>query len=121
MDIKIDLRTPQEAIVSPSGRMDAVSSSEVQQSITKLVQDGARVIVVDLEQVTFMDSSGLRVLVAGLKLLRRSGGAPLLICGANSQIRTALRLTMLDRVFPIYKNVDEALENAETPTPWEDN
>jgi anti-sigma B factor antagonist len=109
MQIQTEFLSPSKAILRPTGRMDVESSPSVRQAILDLAGQGITALVVDLSQVDFMDSSGLSALVSGMKTLRKSGGR-LSICNANAQIRTALRLTMLDRVFPIYENTAKALE-----------
>ena len=112
MQIKSEQVSPHQAVIYPSGRIDVESSPAVRQKIHDLVDGGVKYLVVDLSQVEFMDSSGLSALVSGMKALRRVGGL-LTICHANAQIRTALRLTMLDRVFPVYEDIPAAFEAAE--------
>jgi anti-anti-sigma factor len=109
MQIQIQQITPTRAIIRPDGRMDVESAPAVKMALANAARDGLRAVVVDLSLVEFMDSSGLSALVSGMKALRKEGGA-LTICNANAQIRTALRLTMLDRVFPVYENLDKALQ-----------
>jgi len=116
MQIKSEQISPQQAVIYPSGRMDVESSPVVRQVIHDLVDSGTKYLVVDLNQVEFMDSSGLSALVSGMKALRRVGGL-LTICQANAQIRTALRLTMLDRVFPVYESIAAAFDAAEKGQP----
>ncbi len=118
MQIKSEHTSPQHAVLTPSGRMDVESSPVVRQAILDLVDSGVQYLVVNLIQVEFMDSSGLSALVSGMKALRRSGGM-LTVCQANAQIRTALRLTMLDRVFPMYEDIPAAFEAAEKEQPPE--
>ena len=110
MQIKIDHPAKDKAILYPIGRMDVESSPTVRQAILDMVEQNISTIVVDLSQVEFMDSSGLSALVSGMKALRRVEGR-LNICNANAQIRTALRLTMLDRVLPVYESLDKALHS----------
>jgi anti-sigma B factor antagonist len=110
MRIKIDLPSPTQAVLTPNGRMDVESSPVVRQAILNAWNKGAKSIIIDLSEVDFMDSSGLSALVSGMKALRKTGGK-LMICNANAQIRTAMRLTMLDRVFPIFDTIEEALSN----------
>ncbi len=116
MQIKSERISPQQAVIYPSGRMDVESSSVVRQMIHDLVDSGVKFLVVNLNQVEFMDSSGLSALVSGMKALRRVDGL-LMICQANAQIRTALRLTMLDRVFPVYESIAAAFEATEKEQP----
>ena len=108
MHIKTEYPSPSQAVVTPSGRMDVESSPAVRQAIMDAWNKGAKSVIVDLSEVDFMDSSGLSALVSGMKALRKTGGQ-LSICNTNAQIRTAMRLTMLDRVFPIFDTITEAL------------
>jgi anti-anti-sigma factor len=64
------------------------------------------VIIVDFQDVTFMDSSGLGALVLSLKTVRSAGGK-LLICSINEQIKMLFELTDMDRVFEIFNNREE--------------
>ena len=109
MQIKTEHPAPSEAIIRPNGRMDIESSAAVRQILLDMATKGIKAVVVDLSGVQFMDSSGLSVLVSGMKALRKNGGM-LGICNANPQIRTALRLTMLDRVFPVHEDVEKTFQ-----------
>lgn len=108
MQIESHKISTQQAVVRPQGRVDVESSPQVREYILNLVQEGASHVIVNLEAVDFMDSSGLSALVSGMKALRKDGGE-LVLCNTNPQIRTALRLTMLDKVFPVFDTLDEAL------------
>ena len=110
MQIPIEKINPTTAIVRLSGRMDVESSPAVRQTLLELAGQGFTNLIVDLTQVDFMDSSGLSALVTGMKVLRKSNGV-LSLCGPNSQIRTVLHLTMLDNVFAVFDDLDQALGN----------
>ena len=110
MRIKTDLPSATQAVLTPSGRMDVESSPAVRQAIMNAWNKGVKIVIINLSEVEFMDSSGLSALVSGMKALRKTGGQ-LCICNANAQVRTAMRLTMLDRVFPIFDSIAEALGN----------
>lgn len=109
MEIATEQIDASRTLLRPVGRMDAESSPKVRQAIMDQIAQGTQGIVVDLARVDFMDSSGLSVLVSGMKSLRSSGGM-LAICSANPQVHTALRLTMLDRVFPAHEDQSQAWE-----------
>lgn len=113
--IKTDLLSPTQAVLTPSGRMDVESSPAVRQAIMDAWNKGAKTIIIDLGEVEFMDSSGLSALVSGMKALRKTG-SQLSICNANAQVRTAMRLTMLDRVFLVFDSVADALAKASEST-----
>jgi anti-sigma B factor antagonist len=109
MDIQVTRPDPTKATVAPIGRVDADTGSQLKIALQELAADQVRLIVVDLGQVDFMDSSGLSALVSGLRALRERGGS-LLLCRPQPQPLTALKLTMLDRVFPILPTPEEALD-----------
>jgi anti-sigma B factor antagonist len=96
------------AIIGFSGRLDLLSAAEAKAKMAEAVEDGHNRVVVDLADVTFMDSSGLGALVGGLKGARQAGG-DLRIARATDQILSVLKLTMLDRVLRPYETIEEAL------------
>ena len=70
-----------------------------------------RHLVVDLQGVTFMDSTGLGVLVGRLKLVRVQDGTLKLVC-TSERILKVFAITGLDKVFQIFDSIDEALAPA---------
>jgi anti-sigma B factor antagonist len=108
MDIVIDPRGPATAVVQLSGKFDLVTSIDFKWQILDALATGRRFMVIDLGNVTFIDSSGLGALVAGLKATRQAGG-DMRIARANEQALTVLRLTTLDRVLRPHATLDDAL------------
>jgi anti-sigma B factor antagonist len=90
------------------GRLDAFSAQEVKAELEELVQAGHVELIVCLREVPFIDSSGLAALVSGLKATRQAGGT-LKLAHLCDQARTVFRLTLLERVFEIYADAEEAL------------
>jgi len=72
------------------------------------VADGRTLVVVDLSDTAFLDSSGLGALVGGLRTARAAGG-DLRIAGVGQQVRTVLELTTMDRVLRPYATVEDAV------------
>lgn len=114
MRTEIEQISAEIIILRPVGRMDAESAPAVRQAIFEQLNRGVKSLAVDLREVEFMDSSGLSVLVTGMKALGKVGGK-ISICNANSQIRTALHLTMLDQVLPPHENLEAALHSLQLP------
>ncbi len=85
------------AVVRPRGRLTMMATGGLRQLVADTVADGHTHVVVDLAECTFIDSSGLGALVAGLKTARQAGG-DLRIARPTEQVRTVLELTNLDRV-----------------------
>jgi anti-sigma B factor antagonist len=90
-------------------RLDASQAPAFKDSVTKSIEGKPRKIVLDLTLVEFIDSIGLGVLVACFK--RAGGQGKLVVVGAQGAVARLFKLTRMDRVFPIYKSLDEALKN----------
>ena len=80
----------------------------LKEAISEAVKEGPRHIVIDMEGVSFVDSTGLGSVIAALKQVRGNQGE-LRLAAPNQQVRVVLELTTLDRVFPYYATVEEAL------------
>ena len=92
-------------------RIDAHNSGELKDLFFKVLEEEAgRDLVIDLDQVQFIDSSGLGALLSGLKNagLRSSG---FILAGLQPRGRSMFELTRLHRVFDIYPNLVEALSD----------
>jgi len=77
--------------------------------IKNLIDKGKTNVVADLSKVSFMNSSGLGILISALTSLRNAGG-DLKICGASDRIESLLIVTKLITVFNHFKTLDEAVE-----------
>jgi anti-sigma B factor antagonist len=91
------------------GRLNMVAAAEVRRAMTEVVAGGTARLVVDLGGTSFLDSSGLGSLVAGLKSARQAGG-DLRIAAVPEQALMVLRLTNLDRILKPYGTVADALD-----------
>ncbi len=88
-------------------RIDAQGADDFRAEITRVAQGGNRRILLDLSEVTFIDSTGLGAIIASLKQLGPDGD--LVICGARNSVGSLFRLTRMDKVFRIFATSDEAL------------
>jgi anti-sigma B factor antagonist len=96
-------------VVHVAGEIDVYTAPLLREVLDKQVAAGRTNLVVDLENVTFMDSTGLGVLVGRLKLVRGQNGS-LRIVTAEDRILKVFKITGLDKVFHIYPSVDNAIE-----------
>jgi anti-sigma B factor antagonist len=94
-------------VVTPGvKRLDATVAPEFRTVVGARVEK-ARVVVLSLGKVMFMDSSGLAALISVLK--RLPSGGQLRLASANSAIRSLITLTRLEKLLPVYDNVAAAL------------
>jgi anti-sigma B factor antagonist len=110
----LDVETTQRgdaSILTLIGEIDVYTAPRLRQSIVDLVDGGARRIVVDMEKVDFLDSTGLGVLVEGLKRVRTHDGE-LSIVATSDKIKKIFDITGLNKAFPIHSSVDEAAQEA---------
>lgn len=96
-------------IVKLEGEVDVYTAPRLKEKLVELLDDGCISIIVDLEQVAFIDSSGLGVLVGALRRAREKGGAVRLVCTREGVLKI-FRITGLDKVFPIFADAAEARE-----------
>lgn len=98
--------SPTIKVVQPTGLLDGSKANQVRREINECLEGGAQIVLLDLKDVTFIDSSGLGSLVSALKTVR-SSGAKMLICSISDQVRILFELTSMDRVFKVYANREE--------------
>jgi anti-anti-sigma factor len=110
MNISHQLLDKNVTLVRLSGRLDARTSPLVRSTLQNLLENEQLKIVIDLQEVPFIDSSGLAALVSGLRMARAKGGN-IALSGAQSQAHIVFRLTMLDRVFSIQPTFEEAKQS----------
>ena len=105
-------------VISLAGEVDLYTAPEFKQQLLDVISQGARNVVVDFSNTTFIDSTTLGVLVGGVKRLRTNDGQLSLVC-SDRNITKIFEITGLDRVFTIYATRDEAvakLKSAEQPS-----
>ncbi|MGK5554661.1 STAS domain-containing protein [Actinomadura kijaniata] len=95
-------------IVALGGDIDVSTSGRLRETLLGLVEDGARHLVVEMDRVTFLDSTGLGVLVGVFHRLRALGGT-LVFAGGTSRVRDVFHVTQLTKIFLMFPSVDEAL------------
>jgi anti-anti-sigma factor len=97
------------AIVQLGGTLDLHGVPEFDREIDRLLRGSAREIIVDLRQVEFMDSIGLRSLVRAHRLALR-GGVPLWVIRGGTPVTQVLRMTGLDMTLPLIDDLPRRLQ-----------
>jgi anti-sigma B factor antagonist len=91
-------------------RIDAHNSNDLKEAILHLIERGEINIIIQLEQVRFIDSSGLGALLSGYKNAAARAGK-LVITNMQRQVLSMFELTRLNRVFEIYVDLAEAVDD----------
>ena len=102
--------------ISLAGEVDLYTAPEFKQQLLDVIGKGAKNVVVDFTDTTFIDSTTLGVLVGGVKRLRTNEGQLSLVC-SDRNITKIFEITGLDRVFTIYGSRDEALSQLSSGQP----
>mgnify|MGYP005824166069 CR=1 FL=1 len=109
MDLSLSTRTEGDrTIVEVGGEIDVYTAPKLREQLVDLVADGHYHLIVDMHNVEFLDSTGLGVLVGGLKRVRSHDGSLHLVC-SQERILKIFRITGLTKVFPIHATVEEAV------------
>jgi anti-sigma B factor antagonist len=108
-DLSVAIRPEGDrTVVAVSGEIDVYTAPKLREHLIDLVSGGHYHLIVDLEGVDFLDSTGLGVLVGGLKRVRSHDGSLDLVC-SQDRILKIFRITGLTKVFTIHDSVSAAL------------
>lgn len=96
------------SIVAVSGRVDSATAPELENALKKLVDTEKTQLVLDLKDVEYMSSAGLRAMVSTLKSVKRVNG-DLRVASPSTRVEEVLRLAGLTSIFSIYRSREEAV------------
>ncbi|MDX2271963.1 MAG: STAS domain-containing protein [Cyanobacteriota bacterium] len=101
------------AIVPVEGRFDAKAASEARQLLQQVIDFGYPNLLLDMAGVTFMDSSGLGVLISALRKCRSVGGN-LALCNVPDNVALVLNLTSMEKVLLSFSDIQGGITNFPT-------
>jgi anti-sigma B factor antagonist len=107
-DIKTEQLDEKSYVIALAGEVDLYTAPEFKQQLLDVIGQGAKDVVVDFSDTTFIDSTTLGVLVGGVKRLRTNDGQLSLVC-SDRNITKIFEITGLDRVFTIYDSRNAAV------------
>ncbi|RAY15568.1 anti-sigma B factor antagonist [Actinomadura craniellae] len=109
MDFAVEQRVEKDlTVIEVTGEVDVFSSPRLRETLLEVIDGGALHLVVDLGGVTFLDSTGLGVLVGIFHRLRARNGT-LSFVGGNERVRRVFHVTQLTKIFVLYDSVEEAV------------
>jgi anti-sigma B factor antagonist len=97
-------------ILAVSGEMNAVTSKEVENRLTNLIMGGNKKLIVNLAGLNYISSAGLRVFLAGNKLIKKQKGE-LRISNLNDLVKEVFEISGFTMIFDIYPDEAAALED----------
>jgi anti-sigma B factor antagonist len=98
------------SLLSLSGRLDAYSATEVEKKLDSLIEAGQIRLVIDLEKLEYISSSGLRVFLAALKKAKKQQGDVKLAC-MKPFIKEVFDIAGFSQLFNIFDTQDAAVSN----------
>jgi anti-sigma B factor antagonist len=109
MDLAVDVYPMADCtVVAVDGEIDVYTAPRLREKLAEVSAAGQSHLVVSLEAVAFLDSTGLGVLVGALKRVRAEDGFVRLVCNQERLLKI-LRITGLAQVFSIYDSVERAV------------
>jgi anti-anti-sigma factor len=103
-----ETRSGDTLVVAPRGRLDADSATPFQEALLAHVEAGDRSILLDLADLTYVSSAGLRVLLTTARSLQAQGGR-LEVCAVRGEVQDVLEMTGLDAFVKIHADREAAL------------
>ncbi len=95
-------------ILDINGEIDLYNAPEIKENIKGHMESGKVNIIINLDKVSYIDSSGIGVLISSLSNLKKAGGA-LKIINVYASVRKVFELTKLTSFFDIYDNENDAV------------
>jgi anti-sigma B factor antagonist len=91
-----------------SGRLDTAGSEEIASQLADVAASAKRRVLIDLSNVTFLSSMGIRAIIASAKEQQAKGGRVVLNVGGNDVVSRTLEATGVDELIAVFDDVDDA-------------
>ena len=110
MNLKVSPRTVRDGIqaLDLEGEVDVYTAPVLRQEIVGQVDSGVKHLLINLARVEYLDSTGLGILIGGVKRLKEQGGS-LRLVGPSARITRIFEITGLNKIFDVYATEQEAL------------
>ena len=95
-------------ILKVQGKLDAMSSPELDKRLAGLVENGTRQIALDLAGLEYVSSAGLRVFLSAAKRLQQVQGK-LALANLSAQVQQIFDIAGFESILPVFKTVNEAV------------
>jgi anti-anti-sigma factor len=92
---------------SPAGRIDASNASSAEADLLAMLEKDGPSVIINLAQLSYLSSAGLRVMLVGAKRSKAAGGKAVIL-GAQPAVAEVLKMSGFDRIIPLVSSEDEA-------------
>lgn len=104
----IESKQDEVSVFQLHGRLDSNTSPELEKKLAGAMESGARQMVLDFENLDYISSAGLRIILKTTKDLKRTEGA-LILCAMQDYVKEVFEIAGFDSFLPIVATVDDAL------------
>lgn len=108
MSIQTERLSPQSCVVHINGRLDQNQTPELEDTLSRLIEEDTIQIIVNLSDATYINSGGLRSLVSTWRKVKLEDGN-LVLCGLNERLQEIFSMIGFDKVFKIYPSIESAI------------
>jgi anti-sigma B factor antagonist len=107
MDIEITIfKEDDYSIVNVAGKIDAITSEQLEDKLLGIIEDGEKKIILDLAETEYISSAGLRVLIVVTKYLYESGS--FCICNASDNVQEIIEMAGFNAFMTLYDDLEAA-------------
>ncbi|MFA9556654.1 STAS domain-containing protein [Evansella sp. AB-rgal1] len=107
MNLQVDVQgNGKKSVVKLSGEVDVYTASVLKEKLNPIAQEAEQLIIIDLSDVHYIDSTGLGIFIGALKTADKSNSS-LKIIGANSRVKRLFEITGLNEVIDINEDQRE--------------
>jgi len=96
-------------VIALNGNFDTNTSPDAEAHLNALINEGTTKIIVDLKDINYISSAGLRVLLVTTKLLKSKGGE-CRICNLNEMVQEVFDISGFNMIFGVFQSEDDALK-----------
>ncbi len=98
-------------VISLQGKLDSITSPVLEKDLMELMAGGERFLVLDLGDLDYISSAGLRTILAVTKRLKEKQGR-LILASLKSMVREVFEISGFSSIIPIFKSVDAAISSS---------
>lgn len=102
---------PEAYVVTVVGRVDSSNASELDGTLAQLIEDKHSKLVLELTEVTYMSSAGLRAIVSALRAAKKKHGGDVRIAAPSERVSEVFSLAGLTPMFTMFDDVETAVSS----------